>query len=214
MPQIITPEEYEKIKNSLMQVHPYSNNIEKTFFKKFEICMMLDFCYYIGLRPDTIRKIEMNHINFKQRSFFVPKFNIKTREAETFYFPEFLFRWLLKYLRIRCRMYKGSRFLFPSDTQSGILDKWTLSKIFRRKIKLLGISHLNYIDQSGYKRMDKNLYSLRHSFGTRVYEKTRSIKDTAIALGQKDRFFRCAAIYVHLCEKQERKAIINNIYGF
>jgi len=213
MPSIITPKQYEEIKQEIMKVQPYSTNPKKLLLEKLRRCLQLDLGYYLGLRPDTIRKIEIRHINFQERNLYVPRFNIKTRKDETFYFPDFLFDWLKVYLKQRCKFFKNSKYLFPSNSKYGICSRDTLSKYFKRILQRRGLLQLNFIDKAGASRMNLNLYSLRHSFGTRVYQKTKSIKQTAIMLGQTDPLFRCASRYVHICDRQERKLLIKEIYN-
>lgn len=195
-----------------MKVKPYSTIPDHWIFQSWKYATMLWFCYYMGLRPNSTRLIEIKHINFNDKTVYIPRANSKTRQDDIFPIPDLLMNKLWAYLKIRCKVIHNSQFLFP-NIKGKASDKNYFSDKIRRMLKNLQISKLSYFDKAGCKRMSKNLYSLRHSFGTRVYQKTHDIKAVAIMLGHHDTLMRCASVYAHISDIQERPRIMKQIYG-
>lgn len=169
--------------------------------------------FYLGLRPNTVRLIEVRHINFIHKTLFVPRSNIKTRQDDTFPIPNNLYNLLWNYLEIRSKFIHNNIYLFPSIRTLKPTSRWSISAKVRRIMKQSGIAHLSFIDKSGYSRMSKNLYSLRHSFGSRVWKATKDIQAVALMLGHVDVECRCAMRYVHCSKIEDRKEIIKSIFN-
>jgi len=184
----------------------------KAIFFRVNIATQLLFMYYLGLRPNSVRLIEIKRIDFKNRKLFIPRSNIKTRQDDTFIIPEKLYNFLIAYLRLRSKNIHRNSFLFPSPYTEQPLDRNTISSKIRKIMKRINLSQLSFIDKAGFNRMSKNLYSLRHSFATRVYEKTRDVRATAIMLGHTDIMMRQACRYIHISRTEDRLKITKAMY--
>lgn len=206
---IISHEEFNLILSEL------SRQRYKTLRSKFQqinFCFQLCFMYFMGLRPDSVRLIEVKHIDFRRSCLFVPRSNIKTRQDDIFPLHRKIKLMLVPYLKLRCRLFKKNIYLFPSVKNGRPVSRYTVSANVRDIMRRNNIGFNSFVDKSGFLRRSKNLYSLRHSFATEVYNQTKSIADVGKMLGHVDKFYRQASRYVHINKKDGRQDIIDKIF--
>ncbi len=213
-PQPLTEEEFRKIIDEIMKVKPYCKNVELALFNSWKFATMLWFHYYLGLRPRTVRLIEIKHLDFKNRILFVPAMNVKTRAADNFPIPDVLYVKLIVWLKVRCKLIHNSKWLFPSSKfPFNCQDKNYLGGKVRKILKKLDISRPSWKDKSGMIHYNKCLYSIRRSFATKVWQRTKNIKFVEIALGHHDPLMRNAWRYISICEDEERPEIFRQVWG-
>lgn len=209
IPQIITKKELGRIIECIINEQAACPQFSN-YYKAKHILQIL-FMYFLGLRYNEVRTIEIKNIDFKKKQIYLPAKYVKTRQDDDMPVPDFLYSTMINFLKLRCKLFHKNPYLFPNKN-GRIDDRNYLSKKFCDILKKLNISKLSYEDKSGFKRMSKNLYSLRHSFGTFVYDKTHDIKKTAIALRHHDSLLRCASRYVHISENKTRQDIFKEIF--
>lgn len=212
-PQPLTDEEFRRLIDEIMKVKPFCKNVELALFNSWKFATMLWFHYYLGLRPRCVRLIEIRHIDFRNKTLFVPAMNAKMRVADTFPIPDVLYKKLMVWLKIRCKISHNSKWLFPSSRfPFGCIDKNYLGEKVRKILKKLNISKISWLDNAGSMHYNKCLYSVRHGFGLRVWKKTHNIKYVQIMLGQHDKLMRSVSRYVMMSEDEERGQILQKVW--
>jgi len=215
----ITEDELKRIVNHMMKVKPYSKNVDCQIFNSWKWVTMLWFGNFMGLRPRSVRLIEINHMDFRNKSLYVPAMNSKTRTDENYPMPEILIKKLKIYLIIRSHYLKNikgtySYYLFPSSKNpKKPIDKNYLGEKLRKILIELNIARLSFIDKSGHRKLNKSLYGLRKAFATRVYLKTGRIEDVETMLGHHDKMMRNAWVYIDIAKELERPKIMRTIWN-
>jgi len=209
IPQTITEEEFTKV---IIEFSKSKGEVsEYTIFCKAKWILQLLMILYMGLRPNEARLIQIKHIDFEKKRVFIPASNCKTKQNDYVPIPKTIYDPLWNYLKLRSKLFKGNIYLFSARGRRGFSDRNLLSKKFNRTLKKLRISKTSYVDKSGFERMDKNLYSLRHSFGTRAYEKFKDIRKTAIVMRHKDLKCRSTLVYIHTSQNKTREDLFKEL---
>lgn len=210
VPQTLSKEQLNLI---IVYILTKKNKYGGYYFHRVRNAFMIYFSYYLGLRPKECYNSRVEHINLEEGCMYIPAENNKQRQQDFVYFPDFLIPAIKRYLEIRKRYYPNSPYMFPTKkSNGGSIDRSQYAKIFREALRGVNLYKISYIDQQNLKRANLSLYSLRHSFGTNVFKKTHDIKKTAMFLRHKDLMMRSAMIYVHCCENEIKKEIVNEIY--
>lgn len=212
IPQIITLQEFRRIIKYIILEQPIASDYFYGKYCKMKWILQLLMIYFMGLRPQEARLIQIKHIDFKKKRVFIPAANNKIRNDDYVPIPSVVYEPLWIFLKMRSSQFKDSPWLFASKGRQGHSDRNYLSKKFCKILKRLGISQESKLDKAGFVRMNKNLYSLRHSFGTAVYEATKDVRQTAIALRHKDHLCRCAMVYIHTSDDQTREDIFKKAF--
>ncbi len=216
IPQAITEEDFNKITSAIL-TEPKPKNIgpEIFYFRQFRNCMMFFLMFYLGLRPKECYAAKLDYLNLDKETLFIPAENNKQRNSDFIPLPNFILPILVKYLEVRNSLFKISSWLFPSDNwkHNSHLDTCFVAGVFKRAVKKANLYQIGYIDPNGRKIPTLTPYSLRHSFGSRVYEKTHDIKKTANLLRQYDWQCRSALIYIHTTQNKGRKELLDEIYS-
>jgi integrase len=80
-------------------------------------------------------------------------------------------------------------------------------------MKKTGLYMISYVDGQGLKRSALTPYSLRAGFGSFVFQKTKDIKITSIALRHRDLQMRTTLKYVLVNEAEIRQEIFQNLFS-
>lgn len=184
----------------------------ETIFTAIRDITMYRFIYYNGLRPRECFNAKISYLNFQEETFFIPAIANKQRNQDKIPLPKFLMPELRKYLKLRNKYYPNSSYLFPSTKSEKTIDRGTIIRQFRKAVKDAGLLELSYIDKQGFPRYNITLYSLRHSYGTIVYTKTKDIRKTALLLRHRDFWCRSTLIYIHTAERLAQKELVNQIF--
>lgn len=221
LPSILSEEEFRKIGNFILNRKPKRH--DNFGDKYFRYCNARDFMifyliFYLGLRPKESYALEIEHLDLKNKIITIPAYNNKERDTDNLTIPEFVYSKLCNYLWLREEQgFENNKYVFPvkhHKNKETYLSRSSVVLIFANACKAIGIYKKTYIDKNGCPRGNYNPYSLRHSFGTRVYLTTGDIKLTAIALRHHDPQSRATYIYVHLAENLLRPFILEKIYPF
>lgn len=212
-PNIITLEELKKIVRFIMDEKDSCSDLAYSKYCKAKWILMIYLIYFLGLRPNEARLIEINHIDFKKKVLYIPSKNVKTHDDDIVPIPYFIYPALWNFLKIRCNHFHNNKYLFSAKGRRGFSDRNYLGKKFNEILSRLQISRVVYNDIAGKKRMSKNLYSCRHSFGTRVYQSTDgNVKKVATALRHHDSNYRSAMVYVRMSENESREKVFEELY--
>lgn len=211
-PNIITHEEFQKVVKFIIEERDSCSDIWYSKFCKIKWIMQLYFIYYLGLRPNEARLIELKHVDLEKKTIYIPSKNAKTKNDDIVPIPNFIYGPLVRFMRLRQLYFHGNPYLFSSKSRKGITDRNYLSLKFRLILLKIGISKVTYVDILNKKRKNKNLYSLRHAFGARVWESTHDLIKTANALRHHDDSFRTAMVYSHINEDEMREDTFKEIY--
>jgi len=213
IPQILSQQEIRKIIDFILSEKKKYRITEYQRFLRARNCVMILLQFLLGLRPKEVYDARMSYLLPDTREFYIPAQNNKQRQQDTIPIPEFIFEKIAAYLAIRNKFFSSSPWLFPSTRPRGRLDRSSLSKLFRKILKQLGLYRVSYIDTKGMSRGNVTLYSLRHSFGSFVYDKTKDIRKTALLLRQYDWQCRSALIYIHTTQNTSRLELLKEIYA-
>ncbi len=216
IPQIVSDEQFQKILRAIIKEKQALNGgSEMYYFRKVRNCMIFFLMFYLGLRPKEAYGSKVEHISIENGTIFIPGENNKQRNSDTIPLPDFVRVGLLKYMKIRERYFKDSPWLFPSNhwRSKGRLAHNVLAGVFKDAVRRAGILHTCYVDSLGRKISNLNPYSLRHSFGSRAYEKTHDIKKTAYLLRQYDWQCRNALVYIHTLQNKNRSDLYDEMYS-
>lgn len=190
--------------------------IEITAKEKNKFIAMRDILMYfldvlLGFRPSESRLIELTHIDFTEKTIFIPAENNKERQADDVYVPDFIIRLIRYYLSKRKIK---SKWLFPSSKNNLIpICYKQCQRNFTNRLKRAGMLNLSFYDKSGKPRYNLNLYSFRKKFGTFVYKKSnRCPQTTALMLRHRDKKLSSVWSYVFAVEKENRKEIMESLY--
>ena len=216
IPQIISEEDIQKIFHAIInEKRAYNGGKKIYYFRKFRNCMIFFLMYYLGLRPKASYAIKIEHIDLERGTLFIPASNNKQRNSDLIPLPEFVYNTLFRYIKKRNKLFEDSEWLFPSDhwRSKGHLDHSVVCKIFKDAARDTKLLNTSYVDAQGHKRANFTPYNLRHSFGSKAYEKTKDIKKTAFLLIQYDWQCRSALVYIHTTQNKNRIDLFNELYG-
>lgn len=211
IPQTLKEIELKAIINYLL----YKKNVSS--FNRFRNATMVYFQYILGLRPKECYNVLIENLDLVNNRLFIPAMDNKERQADYIYLPDLLIPKLEIYLKIRNNKYPDSPYLFTTKIKGKYygLSRSRYAQIFKDAVKSLGlykISKTRTIKGKIHRVGNFTPYSLRHSFGTEVFSRTKDIKRTAIMLRHKDNNFRSTMIYVHACEDKLREELTKEIY--
>lgn len=213
IPQTISLEQLKKILFVIMTDKNKNDITPIRKFYRFRSCMMIYMSYFMGLRPKEVYAAKLEHLNMEKKALYIPAENNKQRNEDLMPIPEPLIKNLIKYLELRKIYFPNNIWLFPSCRfKKEHIDRSSYEHIFRRAVKLAGFYQVSYIDKKNLKRGNLTLYSLRHSFGSSIYEKTKDIRKTAIMLRHYDWQYRSALLYIHTTEQKSRKDMFDEIF--
>lgn len=174
---------------------------------------MFKFIYYNGLRPRECYNAKLNFLNLKEQTFYIPAISNKQRNQDTIPLPRKIIPDLKIYLKIRKSVFPNSSYLFPSTTNSEKpLYRGTFMRNFKKSVEDAGLLRTSYVDMRGAERKNISLYSLRHSFATICYLKTKDIRKTARMLRHYDFWCRSTLVYIHTSENMNKREILNQIF--
>ena len=216
--KIPSPVRKNELNKILYGILDNGSGYKKDLFIRLRNVFMVYFAYCLGLRPGECFRAKIEHINLEKQEMYIPASHNKQRQSDLLFFPDFLIPQLEAYLKERNKRFPESEWMFPTRSidrgdAKGRMERSQFGKIFRDAIKKAGLYQVSYIDAQGLKRANLNVYSLRHGFGTRCYEKTKDLKQTSILMRHKDCSMRSTLMYVHLSEDKERKRLINEVYN-
>lgn len=215
IPQTLSPDDLAKIFKSILQektkrkLTPYEN------FLRVRNCMMILMAYLLGLRPKETTDIKLIHIDFLKNSLYIPAEHNKQRNEDKIPIPNFLMNKIISYMKLRKKFFELNEWLFPNrsgKTTRAKLERNTYATLFKSALKRARLLQISYIDKKNQKRTNYTLYSLRHSFGTFVYSKTRDIRKTALALRHYDFQCRSTLTYIHTAQSLDRLKIFDEIF--
>lgn len=208
-PQIITEEQIIKI---ILFTKKHTGQCSRGFVSLRNIVMFL-VGYHLGLRPAEIRKMKISHLNFEEKTLFIPAENNKQRNEESdFPLPDFICEILFNYIK---KIPFKTEWMFPSFRNPELcIDARNHQRAFTEISRRLNLLYVCYLDRQGNPRYNLNLYSFRHRFGDFAYEKFGyDIKKTAKMLRHYDASCKTTLRYVHTAHKVERRELMNELYS-
>jgi integrase len=189
---------------------PFVHNRVKLKYLAIRNITMIQFCAYTGCRPGEMRNVKMIDLDFDNRMIYIRGSSNKLRQQGTVPMPEPLVELITQWAIFRQVFWSYSEYLFPNLT-GGVIDISTLARIFRDAIKRVGIYKVNFIDKQGLKRANYNTYSLRHSFGTKIFKVTGDLRKTQACLRHKD--IGSTIKYIHVNDEELRNKTVCDIFN-
>lgn len=215
IPQVLFPEDLDKIFNVILKRKCRMKYKDYSKFYKVRDIIALYFMYWAGLRPSECLNAKANYLNLDKKTFYIPAMSNKQRFEDTIYLPDFIIDKLYSYLVLRHKLFPNNDWLFPTShgqSKLGRISRSTMSRIFRKALRDSGLLKVSYIDGQNKERHNFTLYSLRHSYGTIVYARTRDIRKTATLLRHRDGMARTTLTYIHTTQSLENKEIIKEVF--
>lgn len=215
IPQIITPKELETIMQFLLKPKNSRRPSKADNFARLRNCVAIYLMYYLGLRPKESTNIKISHINLERKTLFIPAQNNKQRNADIMPIPDFILEKIIFFIQLTRSQKIHSEWLFPSISaraSEGRAKRGSYIRAFRHALKDADMLQTSYIDEQGNQRHNITLYSLRHSFGTLVLQKTKNYRKAAKALRHYDDQCRSVLIYDHTTDHVEREEILQEVY--
>ncbi len=133
-----------------------------------------------GIRLSELVGLDIADVDLETKHLTI---HAKGGRTETRFLNSDLRRWLRKYLRIRADMDTHSTALFLSNRNTRISTRQV-----QTRFKL-------WLTWAGINRPGLSVHSLRHTFGTRLYRKTKDLVLVGRAMGH--RTIEATRIYVH-----------------
>lgn len=214
--RVITEEEFLLLLKTIKE-----DEKEKVFGKDYQdFCKIRDITIYcmmmgLGLRPRECYEAKVRDINLNKREWIIPFYNNKQRQTDVIQLPDFIFRILYGYMEKRIVYgFQDSEWLFPTRhfRSKGKLSRNSINIKFKYYCQKAGLLNLTYIDANGQMRGDLHPYILRHSFGTRAYEKLGDINKVRILMRHRDLRCRATFLYVHLNDNLKRGEYLEKLY--
>ncbi|UOE58017.1 tyrosine recombinase XerS [Cytobacillus oceanisediminis] len=147
-----------------------------------------------GLRVGELISLRLKDINVEERKLLVDR---KRGKEDIVFFPKQTQEYLRDYLEIRQNVFKAASgpneplFLTKYAGKVNPISKNTIQKMVMKYAKAYG--------------KDMTPHSLRHSFGTYLFKKTKNIRGVQKALGHES--METTQIYTHMFEDDDRDLI-------
>ena len=176
----------KEIKKFLKTVANYHTNTNKT-----RDIAILKLFLYSGLRKEELVGLNIENINFKDMGIYVPAKVAKGNKDR--YLP--LHKAVVKPLQDYLDNRKDSLDALFVSTQGNRISKSTIYQIVKK-----------YGKESGFDSISP--HSLRHSFASLLYEKTKDIRLLQELLGHAD--ISSTQIYTHVSDKSKSVNVLPN----
>lgn len=210
VPKTVDEETFKKIISEVLKPNnPNRFSIYEEFARRRDATGFY-LMWSMGLRPSEARLIRIEDIDFKNKRVLIKGENNKQRQEDWMPIPTHIYDFIIKYLKTRNYLFGTSRWLFPS--KEGVVGDSRWMCVFRNALKDSGLYQVAYKDKLGLNRSTLTLYSLRHSFGTRVYDKTHDLLKTALVLRHHDMKCRSTMVYIHTTQDKSRMDVLREIY--
>lgn len=171
--------------------------------------------YWSGLRPSECLDAKVDYLNLDKKTFYIPAMSNKQRFEDTIYLPGFIIDKLYYYLSLRHKLFPNNDWLFPIKhglNKNGKVSMSTMIRTFRKALREAGLLKVSYVDKQNGSRYNFHLYSLRHSYGTIVYSRTKDIRKTASLLRHRDGMARTTLTYIHTTQNLGNKQLISEVF--
>lgn len=214
LPRVFTEEEISLIIDTILHSERYCINPMSEFLRWRDMTT-IGIMYYCGLRPAECLQLKWEDLDFEKKLIYVrPYINhnryirrkndlpaIITNPAEKIF---------LKF-KEKCNELKvNNEYIFPSFWTWKPITTSAMNRIFLDFCKELGFAKIEYRDRKGQSRYSVSLYSLRHSFCTRIYKKTGS--EIAVSRLARHTQVQSASIYTHL-NFEDKQEIAQKVFG-
>lgn len=180
----------EKIKKFSRTAIPSDEYIEIYNKAGDSLRKIMDFTVLTGCRLNEVVNLQFKDLDFKNRIIKIqckPDIGFKTKNGDDRKIPmnDVLYK-LLFQLSENVKTYNDykDRFVFSKDNKTKY-HKTHISKLFSKKVKQLGYSHV--------------FHSMRHTFATMFLQQTSNIYDTKTILGHTD--IKTTEFYLHEDDK-------------
>lgn len=198
----------ELVKHELQK--DYIHKRKKYIFLNIRNATMIQFGALTGCRPGEIRGLKFVDLDFENRRIYIPGENNKLQQQAVVLMPEPLVEILVQYFIFRQVYFAESEWVFPNQT-GGKIDRSTFARIFRDALRRANLYKVNFIDAQGLKRANFNPYSLRHSFGTKVFNRTGDLRKTQACMRHKD--INSTIKYIHVNDEDIRMKVVADIFN-
>lgn len=208
-PKIVTEEDLDKILKAIKGTpYTYTPMGEYNRLRDKTIILLM---YYCGLRPAECLQLKWEDVDFEKELIYVVPYLNKERDDTPAILTSQGKEALKDYFKqVREINVPLTDFVFPSIITGKSLNTDTFAKKFQRYLRDAGLCKFEYYDQNGRPRYRFNPYSLRHSFATKIYNKTDDLEAVKSLMRHKN--LESSNIYVHL-DFEKKKEIAKRVFG-
>lgn len=153
-------------------------------FMKIRDYVLISFIYILGLRPREACWLRFDDFDMENLMLKIRGENNKQRKDRFLPITNKIIKLLKAYLSLnRARFWRGSQYLFPS-LQNEKISPNRMKARFRQILKEAGLYQIIGFRSNTNQPIPKfRLYSLRHSFGSKIYNQTKDIFLVANLMG-------------------------------
>ena len=202
IPRIMTEEQISLVVETINKsTHYFKNRFgEYNRWRDKTIILLL---YYCGLRPKECLYLRWEDIDFQNSLLFISPYNNKERNDTPAILTEPAKKVIVRYKNFLKENQIYSEFLFSSLLTGKPMATDTFAKRFQNIVKEAGLSKVEYYTDIGKPVYTFNPYTMRHSFCTKVYNKTKDVE----AVTQLARHTRpeSAHTYIHLSHPNKKQ---------
>lgn len=172
--------------------------------------LICSFAMYMGLRRSEIARIRLEDIDFFNQTLTLPK-QKNGDMGEKMPIPKPLIKKIERFMQEdKFRLKNG--FLFSSrKSKSGHIAPDSIKLMVSRIRKKAGLDKVYRIGKNEAKFRCFSFHSLRHHYGTEIYNKTKDIHLTQIMLRHKS--INNTLIYVHINNMEKKRFVTDLIWN-
>ena len=209
LPKIFTEEEFEKIIEHILNKKDRPNT-QMAEFIRWRDAIAIAIMYYCGLRPAEALELQWKDIDFKEGLIYVrPYINKRKNDLPAIITPP-AEQSLKEYKKAISKIGIKTDFLFPSLWTWEPIRTNSFGRKFNHYLKEMKLVDVEYYTKQGLPKYSRDLYSLRHSFGTKVFKKTGSELSTSRMLRHTQ--VASASVYTHL-DTDYKKKIAQEVFA-
>lgn len=173
LPKILTITEIELIEKTARKSEFYPPTEMAKFLKERDICTW-KLMFFTGLRPAECFQLKWKDLDFENRKIFVRPYINKRKNDLPAIMTLPAKELLLEYKKIVENFSIQTEWLFPSVWSWQPITESTMYRRFAKILNESGLMGLERRNLAGKPIYTYNLYSLRHSYGTLCWKKTKS----------------------------------------
>ncbi len=209
IPKILSEDDLKRIIFAIDNSLLYHKNGVGEYMKWRDVTMFM-LMYYCGLRPKECICLRWEDVDIKKREIRINPLNNKERNNMPALMSMKSINLLITYKEKINMLGISNAWIFPSVLTMLPLTTDYLGKRFQRIVAEAGLQKVDYYTEDGRPFYNYNMYSLRHSFCTKIYSKTKSEKSVSALARHLSP--ESAHIYIHL-DKEDKQKIIDDVFG-
>lgn len=209
LPKILTEDEIGLIHQTILNSDSYHHNKVGDFLRWRDITA-IELMYYTGLRPAECLQLKWCDLDFENELIAVRPYINKRKNDLPAILTNPAKRILMRYKQKLLELNINNEWLFPSFWTTEPIQVCSMGKKFLKICQECGLAQFERHNQNGKPIYSVSLYSLRHSFCTRIYKATGS--EIAVSRLARHTQVQSASIYTHL-NFDDKREIANRVFN-